>query len=71
MHRTKVRVVEDLDVDRLEADILQVNHHAKVMRVSAKTGEGVDAFRAWLKQLPARVAAEAAHEHEHHDHAAA
>lgn len=58
----------DFDVDRLEANILQVNHHARVMRVSAKTGEGVDAFRAWLKQLPARAAAEAAHEHEHQDH---
>jgi hydrogenase nickel incorporation protein HypB len=63
----------DFDVDRLEANILQVNHHATVMRVSAKTGEGVDAFRQWLKDLPARVAAEAAHDHDHehgheHDH---
>jgi hydrogenase nickel incorporation protein HypB len=59
----------DFDVDRLEANILQVNHHATVMRVSAKTGEGVDEFRQWLKDLPARVAAEAAHDHEHeHDH---
>jgi hydrogenase nickel incorporation protein HypB len=71
----KVDLLEhlDFDVDRLEANILQVNHHAKVMRVSAKTGEGVDAFRAWLKELPARLAAEAAHDHdhdhEHHDHA--
>jgi len=71
----KVDLLEhlDFDVDRLEANILQVNHHAKVMRVSAKTGEGVDEFRAWLKALPARVAAEAAHDHdhdhEHHDHA--
>jgi len=37
------------------------------MRVSAKTGEGVDAFRAWLKALPARVAEEA-HGHDHADH---
>jgi hydrogenase nickel incorporation protein HypB len=61
----------DFDVDRLEANILQVNHHATVMRVSAKTGEGVDAFRQWLKDLPARVTAEAAHDHghEHDDHA--
>jgi hydrogenase nickel incorporation protein HypB len=69
----KVDLLEhlDFDVDRLEANILQVNHHAKVMRVSAKTGEGVDAFRQWLKDLPARVAAEAAHDHDHehgHDH---
>jgi hydrogenase nickel incorporation protein HypB len=58
----------DFDVDRLEANILQVNPSATVMRVSAKTGAGVEAFRAWLKELPARVAAEAAHDHEHHDH---
>jgi ABC-type Zn2+ transport system substrate-binding protein/surface adhesin len=36
------------------------------MRVSAKTGEGVDAFRAWLQALPAR---EPAGGHHHHDHA--
>ncbi|MGH2943382.1 MAG: hydrogenase nickel incorporation protein HypB, partial [Solirubrobacteraceae bacterium] len=64
----------DFDVDRLEANVLQVNPHATVMRVSAKTGAGVDAFRGWLKELPARVAGEAhdhhhAHDHDHdHDH---
>jgi hydrogenase nickel incorporation protein HypB len=59
----------DFDVDRLEANIKQVNHAATVMRVSAKTGEGVDEFRAWLKALPARIAEEAhAHAHEHGDH---
>jgi hydrogenase nickel incorporation protein HypB len=61
----------EFDVDRLEANILQVNHEATVMRVSAKTGEGVDAFKQWIKDLPARVAAEAAHDHAHehgHDH---
>ena len=68
----------DFDVDRLEANIKQVNHDATVMRVSAKTGEGVGEFRAWLKALPARIAAQEAHDHdhdhadhdhEHHDHA--
>jgi hydrogenase nickel incorporation protein HypB len=59
----------DFDVDRLEANIKQVNHAATVMRVSAKTGEGVQEFRDWLKALPARIAAEAAHDHDHeHDH---
>jgi hydrogenase nickel incorporation protein HypB len=72
----KVDLLEHLefDVDRLEANIKQVNHHARVMRVSARTGEGVDAFRAWLKELPGRPSAPAHehhhdHEHEHHDHA--
>jgi len=60
----------DFDVDRLEANIKQVNHDATVMRVSAKTGEGVDEFRAWLKALPARIAAQEAadHDHDHGDH---
>ncbi len=59
----------DFDVDRLEANIKQVNHDATVMRVSAKTGEGVDEFRAWLKALPARIAAQEAADHDHaHDH---
>ncbi len=49
----------DFDIDRLEANILQVNPQATVMRVSAKTGEGVDAFREWLTAIPARVGATA------------
>ena len=57
----KVDLLEylDFDVDRLEANILQVNPQATVMRVSAKTGDGVDAFRAWLQALPARAGATA------------
>jgi hydrogenase nickel incorporation protein HypB len=57
----KVDLLEHLefDVDRLEANILQVNPHATVMRVSAKSGEGIDAFRAWLQALPARAGAAA------------
>jgi hydrogenase nickel incorporation protein HypB len=58
----------DFDVDVLEANVLQVNPHATVMRVSAKTGEGVGEFRAWLHALPARVAAKQAHDHDHGDH---
>ncbi len=49
----------DFDVDRLEANILQVNPNATVMRVSAKTGEGVDAFREWLTSVSARAGAAA------------
>jgi hydrogenase nickel incorporation protein HypB len=58
----------DFDVDVLEANVLQVNPHATVMRVSAKTGEGVGEFRAWLHALPARVAAKQDHDHDHGDH---
>jgi hydrogenase nickel incorporation protein HypB len=45
----------DYDIDRLEANITQVNPGATTMRVSARTGEGVDAFRRWLVGLPART----------------
>jgi hydrogenase nickel incorporation protein HypB len=46
----------DFDIQRLEANILQVNPKATIMRVSARTGEGIDAFRAWLQALPQRTA---------------
>jgi len=49
----------DFDIDRLEANILQVNPDATVMRVSAKTGEGVDAFREWMASVSARAGAAA------------
>ncbi|MBA3749210.1 MAG: hydrogenase nickel incorporation protein HypB [Solirubrobacterales bacterium] len=64
----------EFDVDRLEANILQVNPQATVMRVSAKTGEGVEEFRAWMKALPARFFEDDEHAHSHshddgeHDH---
>jgi hypothetical protein len=39
------------------------------MRVSAKTGEGVEEFRDWMKALPARFFEDDEHDHEHsHDH---
>jgi len=49
----------DYDIDRLEANIAQVNPGATTMRVSARTGEGVDTFRQWLMSLPARTKAHA------------
>ncbi len=45
----------DYDIDRLEINIDQVNPEATTMRVSARTGEGVDDFREWLIGVPARV----------------
>jgi hydrogenase nickel incorporation protein HypB len=49
----------DADVDRLSANLAAVNPDARHMLVSARTGEGVDAFRDWLAELPARVRAAA------------
>ena len=45
----------DFDIDALEANIAQVNPDAATMRVSARTGEGVDALRRWLAGVPARA----------------
>ena len=57
----KVDLLEhlDFDVERLEANVRAVNPGARIMRVSARTGEGVDAFREWLAALPARELAAA------------
>jgi len=57
----KVDLLEhlDFDVERLEHNVDQVNPGAVRMRVSARTGEGVDAFRDWLARLPERVGAPA------------
>ena len=48
-----------LDVDRLVANLHAVNPDVEHMLVSARTGEGVDAFRAWLAGVPDRVRAAA------------
>ena len=45
----------DFDVDRLLANIDTVNPRAETMLVSARTREGVDAFRDWLAGVPARA----------------
>jgi hydrogenase nickel incorporation protein HypB len=42
------------DVDRLLANLQAVHPGIAHMLVSARTGEGVDAFRDWLAALPAR-----------------
>ena len=76
----RVGVLEGDVQGSFDADRLSVLHIPVVqlnMRVSAKTGAGIEAFRTWLKELPARVAAEAEaahdhdheHGHDHHDHA--
>ncbi len=49
----------DFDIDRLEYNIDQVNPEATTMRVSARTGEGVDTFREWLAGVPGRAKATA------------
>ena len=45
----------DLDVDRLVANVGQVNPEARCLLVSAKTGEGIDQFADWLAEVAGRV----------------
>jgi hydrogenase nickel incorporation protein HypB len=47
----------DVDLDRLLANIEAVNPTATVLTMSARSGEGVEAWREWLAALPARAAA--------------
>jgi hydrogenase nickel incorporation protein HypB len=49
----------DVEVDRLLANLDAVNPGVERMLVSARTGEGVDAFRDWLAAVPARAGAPA------------
>ena len=49
----------DVDLDRLLANIDTINPSAKVLTVSAKTGQGVETWREWLAAVPQRVAAPA------------
>ncbi|HYI36682.1 MAG TPA: hydrogenase nickel incorporation protein HypB [Thermoleophilaceae bacterium] len=41
----------DYDLDKLLANVRSVNPHAEVIQTSARTGEGVEAFRHWLAHV--------------------
>jgi len=49
----------DFDLDRFLSGLQQVNPGVEHLLVSAKTGAGVDAFRAWLERVASREAAPA------------
>ena len=49
----------DFDLDRFLYNLDAVHPDVSRMHVSARTGEGVDEWRAWLAELPDRVAAAA------------
>jgi hydrogenase nickel incorporation protein HypB len=40
----------DFDVDKCEANALRVNPDLEVIRISARTGEGFDAWLAWIER---------------------
>ena len=49
----------DFDLDRFLANLDVVHPGVEHMLVSARTGEGIDAWREWLAAVPARAAAPA------------
>jgi hydrogenase nickel incorporation protein HypB len=49
----------DVDVDRLLGNLETVHPGVRHMLVSARTGAGVEEFREWLAEVPARVGAAA------------
>src|SRR4051812_2807285 len=49
----------DVSVDRIEANIEAVHPGVPTMRVSARSGEGIEAWRDWLLNATARLGAEA------------
>ena len=49
----------DFDLDRFLANLDAVHPGVAHMLVSARTGEGIDAWREWLAAVPARAAAPA------------
>lgn len=49
----------DCDLDHLLANVAAVNPDATVLTVSATTGEGIEAWRAWLDAVPKRSATRA------------
>jgi hydrogenase nickel incorporation protein HypB len=55
----KVDLLEhlDFDVDRLEANLDAVHPDVERLRVSARTGEGVDAVRDWFVRVTQRAGA--------------
>jgi hydrogenase nickel incorporation protein HypB len=50
---TKIDLAPYLDVDlsRIEANVRQVNPHVTIIAVSAKTGEGLEAWFDWVKSV--------------------
>jgi len=50
----------DFDLDRLLANLEAVNPEAEVLTMSARSGEGVEAFRDWLAAVGRRGGASAA-----------
>ncbi len=50
INKTDLLPYVDFDVEKAKEYALRVNHHLKFFEVSAKSGEGMDAWYTWLRQ---------------------
>ena len=48
INKTDVAPYFDFDFDRCEANIKKRNPRAQVIRICARTGEGIDRFADWI-----------------------
>ena len=67
---TKVDLIPhlDFDVDAVEDALARVMPGAKMLKVSAKTGEGIDAWLHWLEERRPAAVERPPEAHAHHDH---
>ena len=50
INKTDLLPYVDFDVEKCKAYAMQVNHHLEFFELSVKTGEGMEAWYAWLKK---------------------
>ncbi len=67
---TKLDLIPHLDFDlaRLEDNLRRVMPDPKILRVSARTGEGMEGWRAWIEQMRAPILGRKAPEARMHEH---
>ena len=45
----------DFDMEKAKERILKLNPNAKIIPISAKTGEGMDEFVSWVEEEKAKI----------------
>jgi hydrogenase nickel incorporation protein HypB len=67
---TKMDLIPHLDFDlaRLEDNLRRVMPDPKILRVSARTGEGMEGWRAWIEQMRAPILGGQSREARMHEH---
>lgn len=64
LNKTDLLPYLDFDVDEFRADLAAVRPGARVLPVSARTGDGMDAWYGWIRHELAHVT-DTAHDHDH------